>query len=198
MVCLADVFTMTTTLQALMDALAPLLRPLRLLGLRPKKLTLAVALVVRFVPVLLERWRAREEAWRARTGRRRVAAPRAGVRGRDPAPRRPRRRGARRPRLRRRGAARLTVVEAVEYGTGYCRSPSSASGRTSRSSWAQGGASRRASSTPRGRPLQPPASLRGPVALAALASFDVISIGFSIGALAWLFHIALTAQSATA
>ena len=31
----------------------------------------------------------------------------------------------------------------------------------------------------------------GPVALAALASFDVISIGFLIGALAWLFHIAL-------
>jgi hypothetical protein len=30
-----------------------------------------------------------------------------------------------------------------------------------------------------------------PVALAALASFGVISIGFSIGALAWLFHIAL-------
>jgi len=31
----------------------------------------------------------------------------------------------------------------------------------------------------------------GPVALGALASFDVISIGFLIGALAWLFHIAL-------
>ncbi|MEP6811834.1 MAG: DUF4260 family protein [Actinomycetota bacterium] len=31
----------------------------------------------------------------------------------------------------------------------------------------------------------------GPVALAALASFDVISVGFLIGALAWLFHIAL-------
>jgi hypothetical protein len=31
----------------------------------------------------------------------------------------------------------------------------------------------------------------GPVALAALASFGVISIGFAIGALAWLFHIAL-------
>jgi hypothetical protein len=31
----------------------------------------------------------------------------------------------------------------------------------------------------------------GPVGLAALASFGVISIGFSIGALAWLFHIAL-------
>jgi hypothetical protein len=30
-----------------------------------------------------------------------------------------------------------------------------------------------------------------PLALAALASFDVIPIGFLLGALAWLFHIAL-------
>jgi biotin transport system permease protein len=70
MVLLAELVTMTTTMQGLMDALAPLMRPLRLVGLRPKMLTLAVALVVRFVPVLLARWRCREEAWRARTGRR--------------------------------------------------------------------------------------------------------------------------------
>jgi biotin transport system permease protein len=70
MVLLADLVTMTTTMQALMDALAPLLRPLHVVGLRPKRLTLAVALVVRFVPVLLARWQCREEAWRARTGRR--------------------------------------------------------------------------------------------------------------------------------
>lgn len=70
MILLADLVTMTTTMQALMDALAPLLRPLRVVGLNPRKLTLAVALVVRFVPVLLANWEARAEAWRARTGRR--------------------------------------------------------------------------------------------------------------------------------
>lgn len=78
MVLLADVVTMTTTMQALMDAIAPLLRPLRLFGLNPKGLTLAVALVVRFVPVLLASWQSRADAWRARTGRRasiRLVAP---------------------------------------------------------------------------------------------------------------------------
>jgi biotin transport system permease protein len=78
MVLLADLVTMTSTMQELMDALSPLLRPVRLIGVSPKKLTLAVALVVRFVPVLLASWRAREEAWRARSGRRasvRLVAP---------------------------------------------------------------------------------------------------------------------------
>jgi hypothetical protein len=31
----------------------------------------------------------------------------------------------------------------------------------------------------------------GPLLLATLASFDLISVGFFIGALAWAFHIAL-------
>lgn len=78
MVLLANLVTVTTTMQELMDALAPLLSPLRRFGVSPKKLALAVALVVRFVPVLLARWQAREEAWRARTGRRasvRLIAP---------------------------------------------------------------------------------------------------------------------------
>ncbi|MFN4089326.1 MAG: CbiQ family ECF transporter T component [Alphaproteobacteria bacterium] len=70
MVLLANLVTMTTTMQALMDAVAPILRPFRVFGLDPRKLTLAVALVVRFVPVLLAAWEARAEAWRARTGRR--------------------------------------------------------------------------------------------------------------------------------
>lgn len=70
MILLANLVTMTTTMQALMDAVMPLLRPLRRVGLNPKKLTLAVALVVRFVPVLLANWDKRSEAWRARTGRR--------------------------------------------------------------------------------------------------------------------------------
>jgi biotin transport system permease protein len=70
MLLLADLVSMTTTMSALMDALAPILRGLRPLGVNPRKVALAVALVLRFVPVLLTRWRAREEAWKARTHRR--------------------------------------------------------------------------------------------------------------------------------
>ena len=67
---LADLVSMTTTMSARMEVLAPALRVLRPLGVNPRKTALAVALVLRFVPVLMTRWRAREEAWRARTHRR--------------------------------------------------------------------------------------------------------------------------------
>jgi len=70
MLLLADLVSMTTTMSALMEALAPILRGLRFFGVNPRKVALAVALVLRFVPVLLMRWRAREEAWKARTPRR--------------------------------------------------------------------------------------------------------------------------------
>lgn len=70
MVLLADLVTMSTTMQAMMEALTPVLSVLRPLGVDPRKLSLAVSLVVRFVPVLSANWQARTEAWRARTGRR--------------------------------------------------------------------------------------------------------------------------------
>jgi biotin transport system permease protein len=70
MLLLADLVSMTTTMSALMEVLPPALRVLRPLGVNPRKMALAVALVLRFVPVLLTRWRAREEAWKARTHRR--------------------------------------------------------------------------------------------------------------------------------
>lgn len=70
MVLLADLVTMTTTMQAMMQALMPLLRLLRPFGVNPRKLSLAVSLVVRFVPVLSTNWQARSDAWRVRTGRR--------------------------------------------------------------------------------------------------------------------------------
>ena len=70
MLLLADLVSMTTSMSALMEVLAPALRVLRPLGVNPRKMALVVALVLRFVPVLLTRWRAREEAWKARTYRR--------------------------------------------------------------------------------------------------------------------------------
>jgi biotin transport system permease protein len=77
MVLLADLVSMTTTMSALMEVLAPVLRLLRPLGVNPRKMALAVALVLRFMPVLLARWRAREEACKARTCRR--VPPRLGA-----------------------------------------------------------------------------------------------------------------------
>lgn len=70
MLLLADLVSMTTTMSALLEVLTPAFRVLRPLGVNPRKMALAVALVLRFVPVLLARWRAREEAWKARTCRR--------------------------------------------------------------------------------------------------------------------------------
>jgi len=67
MVLIADLVTLSTRLQDMMDALAVPLRPLARFGLDPARLALAVSLVLRFVPVLLDSWRGREEAWRARS-----------------------------------------------------------------------------------------------------------------------------------
>ena len=78
MILLADLVTATTPMLAMMDALSPVLRPLRRIGVDENQVSLAVALVIRFMPVLLNEWSRRGEAWRARTGRRpplRLLAP---------------------------------------------------------------------------------------------------------------------------
>lgn len=78
MMALADLITATTPMLAMMDALQPLFRLLRPLGLDERRLSLAVALMLRFIPVIMSEWGKREEAWRARTGRRpplRLIAP---------------------------------------------------------------------------------------------------------------------------
>lgn len=70
MILMADMVSMTTTMLDMTDAIEPLLKPLSLVGLSPLRISLALALVMRFVPVLIEDWTRRNEAWRARTGRR--------------------------------------------------------------------------------------------------------------------------------
>ena len=70
MILVASLVTLTTTMQTMVETLQPLMRPLRLAGINPRAPALAIALVIRFVPVLLASWQEREEAWRARTGRR--------------------------------------------------------------------------------------------------------------------------------
>lgn len=66
----ANLVTMTTPLQALLDTVTGLFRPLRRFGANPALLGFAVALMIRFIPVLMARARALAEAWRARSPRR--------------------------------------------------------------------------------------------------------------------------------
>jgi biotin transport system permease protein len=69
MIAVADLVTITTTMQQMLATLMPLVRPARRLGLDPWRLSLAVALMVRFVPVLLAQWSAQRDAWTSRSPR---------------------------------------------------------------------------------------------------------------------------------
>lgn len=69
-VALANLVTMTTRLDEMITIVERLAAPLARLGLAPRRLAVAIALVVRFTPVLLIRMRALAEAWRARSPRR--------------------------------------------------------------------------------------------------------------------------------
>jgi biotin transport system permease protein len=69
-VALANLVTMTTRLDAMIAVLERVAAPLARIGLQPRLLALAIALVIRFTPVLLDRARQLIEAWRARNPRR--------------------------------------------------------------------------------------------------------------------------------
>ncbi|KZL20587.1 Energy-coupling factor transporter transmembrane protein BioN [Pseudovibrio axinellae] len=69
MVLLANFISITTHMEALMDAVEPLFWPLRVFGLSSRRMSLAVALVIRFVPVLLAVYASLQEAYKARTTR---------------------------------------------------------------------------------------------------------------------------------
>jgi biotin transport system permease protein len=66
----ANLVTMTTRLSDMIAVVERLARPLGRLGLSPRRLALAIALVIRFVPVLSARAAVLAEAWRARAARR--------------------------------------------------------------------------------------------------------------------------------
>ncbi len=67
-VAAANLMTMTTRLSGMMQVIEWLARPLSAV-LPPRRLSLAMALTVRFVPVLAERQAALALAWRARSAR---------------------------------------------------------------------------------------------------------------------------------
>lgn len=69
-VALANFVTMTTRLADMLTVFQWLARPLRPLGLSPRRLALAVALMIRFIPVLLDRMTQIRQAWSARSPRR--------------------------------------------------------------------------------------------------------------------------------
>jgi biotin transport system permease protein len=62
----ATFVTMTTPLAKMLGLFQRLLSPLSRIGLKPKALALALALMIRFVPVMLERFEQIGHAWRAR------------------------------------------------------------------------------------------------------------------------------------
>lgn len=62
----ADLVTGTTTMLSMIDAFLGVLRPLEKTGLRLLPISLALTLVLRFVPAQLNDWNRRYEAWRAR------------------------------------------------------------------------------------------------------------------------------------
>jgi biotin transport system permease protein len=69
-VTLANVVTMTTRLSDMIAVFQWLARPLAPLGLSPRRLALALALVIRFIPVMLVNLTRITDAWSARSRRR--------------------------------------------------------------------------------------------------------------------------------
>lgn len=69
-VAAANFLTMTTRLSDMLRILTTIARPLRHAGLNPKTLALAVALVIRFLPVMLQKLTLIRDAHRARSARR--------------------------------------------------------------------------------------------------------------------------------
>ncbi|NDW54554.1 energy-coupling factor transporter transmembrane protein EcfT [Aliiroseovarius sp. PrR006] len=67
---LANLVTMTTRLSDMIAVVRCLATPLRALGLRTEYLETAIALVIRFTPVLLAKGTHLTEAWRARSAHR--------------------------------------------------------------------------------------------------------------------------------
>lgn len=67
---LANAVTMTTLLAEILAVVTWLTRPLQRFGLQPKILAISVALMIRFIPVMLLRTTQITEAWRMRSPRR--------------------------------------------------------------------------------------------------------------------------------
>lgn len=70
LVALANFVTMTTALDSMIGVIEWLLRPLRYLGVNTHAIGMAIAMVIRFTPALVQKGAALIESWRARSARR--------------------------------------------------------------------------------------------------------------------------------
>ncbi|MCV2882229.1 energy-coupling factor transporter transmembrane component T family protein [Actibacterium sp. XHP0104] len=68
-VAFANLVTMTTRLDDMIAVVRWLASPLRRFGVKTQALELAIALVIRFTPVLIDKGTTLTQAWRARSGR---------------------------------------------------------------------------------------------------------------------------------
>lgn len=68
LIWMAHMLTLTTPMQQMMDAITPVLSPLKLIGFKPERLAFAVVLLIRFVPVLMALVSQLQDAWQARAG----------------------------------------------------------------------------------------------------------------------------------
>lgn len=69
-VALANLVTMTTKLSDMVKVVTWLTTPLRKIGMRTRSLELAIAMVIRFIPVLVEKGHLLALSWRARSAKR--------------------------------------------------------------------------------------------------------------------------------
>lgn len=67
LVLLAELVSITTPLQALMNAILPLLMPLHAVGLSPRRLSLAIALIIRLASLQRSNWLQLRQSWAARS-----------------------------------------------------------------------------------------------------------------------------------
>jgi len=67
LVLLAELVSITTPLQALINAVLPLLMPLRAVGLSPRRLSLAMGLIIRLVSLQRRTWLQLRQSWAARS-----------------------------------------------------------------------------------------------------------------------------------
>lgn len=66
-VAAANLVTMTTRLSDMIHVIETLARPLAVFGLKPRRLALAIALVIRFIPLMADRMGQIADAWAARS-----------------------------------------------------------------------------------------------------------------------------------
>lgn len=66
-ILLANLVSMTTLMADMMAAMQPVFQPLRYVGINPRKISIAVALMIRFAPVIFASFESLQESWRARS-----------------------------------------------------------------------------------------------------------------------------------